>query len=126
MPPPFLPHVWWPPLAVSSRGWVPASGHSHPLWIYPPPRTYPSPGRTWYQRYPVPCVDRHHSSGSSGGVRGAEKREIYAAAFSGHLFCDLFSRGQGDRGPLGPPGSATASPVNPLSCAGESSCLRSK
>ena len=43
------------------------------------------------------------SSGSSSRVRGAEKHEIYAAAFSGHLFYDLFSQGQGGHGPLGPP-----------------------
>ena len=49
------------------------------------------------------------SSGSSGRVRGgAEKHEIYAAAFSGHPFYDLFSQGRGGHGPLGPPGSATA------------------
>ena len=49
------------------------------------------------------------SSGSSGRVRGgAEKHEIYAAAFGGHLFYDLFSQGQGGHGPLAPPGSATA------------------
>ena len=49
------------------------------------------------------------SSGSSGGVRGAEKHEIYVAAFSGgHLFYDLLSQGQGGHGPLDPPhGSAT-------------------
>ena len=37
-----------------------------------------------------------NSSGSSGRVRGgAEKHEIYAAAFGGHPFYDLFSQGQG-------------------------------
>ena len=42
------------------------------------------------------------SSGSSGRVRGgAEKHKIYAAAFGGHLFYDLFSQGQG--GPSPPP-----------------------
>ena len=44
------------------------------------------------------------SSGSSGRVRGgAEKHEIYAAAFGGHLFYDLFLQGQGGNGPLAPP-----------------------
>ena len=44
------------------------------------------------------------SSGSSGRVRGAEKHEIYAVAFGGHLFYDLFSQGRGGgHGPLGPP-----------------------
>ena len=43
------------------------------------------------------------SSGSSGRVRGgAEKHEIYAAAFGGHLFYDLFLQGRGGHGPLGP------------------------
>ena len=46
------------------------------------------------------------SSGSSGWVRGAEKHEIYVAAFGGHIFYDLFSQG-----PLAPPpGSATDIP----------------
>ena len=53
-----------------------------------------------------------YSSGSSGRVRvrvwGAEKHEIYKAAFGGNLFYDLFSQGQGGHGPLGPPGSAAA------------------
>ena len=35
------------------------------------------------------------SSGSSGRVRGGEKHEIYAAAFGGHLFYDLFLQGRG-------------------------------
>ena len=50
------------------------------------------------------------SSGSSGRVRGgAEKHEIYVAAFGGHLFYDLFLQGQGGHGPpWPPPGSATA------------------
>ena len=45
------------------------------------------------------------SSGSSGRVRGgAEKHEIYVAAFVSHLFYDLFSQGRGGgHGPLGPP-----------------------
>ena len=43
------------------------------------------------------------SSGSSGLVRGAEKHEIYAAAFGGHLFYDLFSQGQwGSMAPSAP------------------------
>ena len=29
------------------------------------------------------------------GKEGAEKHEIYVAAFGGHLFYDLFSQGQG-------------------------------
>ena len=58
---------------------------------------------TWWQ----------HSSGSSGLVRErAEKHEIYAAAFGGHLFHDLFSQGQGGHGPLDPsPGSVTEAVV---------------
>ena len=39
------------------------------------------------------------------GKGGGEKHEIYAAAFGGHLFCDLFSQGRHPR----PHGSATAS-----------------
>ena len=55
------------------------------------------------------------SSGSSGRVGGgAEKHEIYAAAFGGHLFYDLFLQGQGGGPwPLGPPpGSATVYSVH--------------
>ena len=50
------------------------------------------------------------SSGSSGWVGGAEKHEIYAAAFGGHLFYDLFLQGRG-RGmdPSAYSGSAAAS-----------------
>ena len=38
------------------------------------------------------CVDNSVDAvaGSSGRVRGAEKHEIYVAAFGGHLFYDLF------------------------------------
>ena len=46
------------------------------------------------------------SSGSSSRVEGgggAEKHEIYAAKFGGHLFYDLFLQGRGGHGPLGPP-----------------------
>ena len=44
------------------------------------------------------------SSGSSGRVRGgAEKHEIYAAAFGGHLFYDLFLQGRGGPWPPWPP-----------------------
>ena len=43
------------------------------------------------------------SSGSSGRVRGGEKHEIYAAAFGGHLFYDLFLQGQGGPWPPQPP-----------------------
>ena len=50
------------------------------------------------------------SSGSSGRVsgEGAEKNQIYAAAFGGHLFYDKFlqSRGRG-LWPTLPPGSPT-------------------
>ena len=42
------------------------------------------------------------SSGSSSRVRGAEKHEIYSAAFGGHLFYDLFSP-CGGYSPLAPP-----------------------
>ena len=45
------------------------------------------------------------SSGSSGRVRGAEKHEIYAGAFGGHLFMTYFHRAGGEAMP--PPGSAT-------------------
>ena len=49
------------------------------------------------------------SCGSSGRVRGGgEKHEIYAAAFGGHLFYDLFLQGRGGPWPpRPPPGSAT-------------------
>ena len=48
--------------------------------------------------------DLNTSSGSSGQVRGgAEKHEIYTAAFGGHLFYDLFSQGQGGPWPPRPP-----------------------
>ena len=40
-----------------------------------------------------------------GGGGVAKKHGIYAAAFGGHLFYDLFSQGHG---PSAPPGSATA------------------
>ena len=44
------------------------------------------------------------SSGSSGRVEGrAEKHEIYAAEFGGHLFYDLFLQGRGSHGPPRPP-----------------------
>ena len=36
-----------------------------------------------------------------------EKHEIYAAAFDGHLYYDLFLQGGGGHGPLGSPGFAT-------------------
>ena len=36
-------------------------------------------------------------------VRGAEKHEIYAATFGGHLFYDLFVQGQGDMTPSASP-----------------------
>ena len=52
-------------------------------------------------------LSQESSSGSSGWVRGAKKHEIYAAAFGGHFFHDLFSQGRGGAWPLGPPGSAT-------------------
>ena len=49
------------------------------------------------------------SSGSSRRVRGAEKHEIYATAFGGHLFYDLFSQGWGGGG-----GIAPSAPADPL------------
>ena len=42
------------------------------------------------------------SSRSSGRVRGGEKHEIYAAAFGGHLFYDLFLQGRGGMAPSAP------------------------
>ena len=62
----------------------------------------------------IPCIRRWWvlipgvgtyplSSGSSSRVRGAEKHEIYVAAFGGHLFYDLFLQDWGGHGPLGPP-----------------------
>ena len=52
-----------------------------------------------------PFYNIHPSSGSSGRVRGgAEKHEIYAAAFGGHLFYDLFLQGRGGAmAPSAPP-----------------------
>ena len=48
---------------------------------------------------------RIFSSGSNDWVMwSCEKHEIYAGAFGGHLFYDLFSQGQGGgHGPLAPP-----------------------
>ena len=46
------------------------------------------------------------TNGSSIRVRGAEKHEIYAATFGGHLLYDLFLQGRGAWLPR-PPGSAT-------------------
>ena len=53
------------------------------------------------------------SSGSSGrGGGGGKKHEIYATAFGGHLFYDLFLQGRGGHVPLPPPpGSAAGDPV---------------
>ena len=70
--------------------------------------------------YPLDA-EPHSSSGSSGRVRGAEKHEIYAAAFGGHLFYDLFLQGLGGPWPPRPPRSATAFPLEcrpplPLGC----------
>ena len=42
-----------------------------------------------------------------GGVWGAEKNEIYAAKFGGHLFYDLFLQGRGG-------GMAPSAPLDPL------------
>ena len=42
-------------------------------------------------------------------LRGAEKHEIYVAAVSGHLFCELFWQGWGGMAPH-PTGSATVTP----------------
>ena len=45
---------------------------------------------------------------AAAGKGGAEKHEIYAATFGGHLFYDLFLQGRGGAmAPLAPPGSAT-------------------
>ena len=58
----------------------------------------------------VYLVKKGNSSGSSGRIEGgAEKHEIYAAAFGSHLFYDLFSQGLGGgaMAPSAPPGSAT-------------------
>ena len=43
----------------------------------------------------------------AAGYGGAEKHEIYVAAFVGHLFYDLFSQGRGGPMAPSPPGSAT-------------------
>ena len=55
-----------------------------------------------------------YDSGSSGRVKGegGKKHEIYAGAFGGHLFYDLFSQGRGRVWPPRPPGSATVVSVN--------------
>ena len=42
------------------------------------------------------------SGGSSGRVRGGEKHEIYAAAFSSHLFMTYFHRARGAMAPSTP------------------------
>ena len=60
--------------------------------------------------YPIPLQKRIQLLG-----KGGEKHEIYAVAFGGHhfynLFYNLFLQGRGGHGPLGyPPGSATALP----------------
>ena len=63
----------------------------------------------WVKTVLLLCREPLSSSGSSGRVRGAEKHEIYAAAFGGHLFYDPFSQGRGGPWPpRPPPGSATA------------------
>ena len=46
------------------------------------------------------------------GKGGAEKYEIYAATFGGHLFYDLFSKGGGHFPHRPPAGSATECNVN--------------
>ena len=43
------------------------------------------------------------SIGSSRGVGGGKKHEIYVAAFGGHLFYDLFVQGWGGMAPSVPP-----------------------
>ena len=48
-----------------------------------------------FQHRKVTFREAVHSSVSSGRVRGGKKHEIYAAAFGGHLFYDLFSQGRG-------------------------------
>ena len=54
----------------------------------------------------IPCkLPINISSGSSDRVRGegeAEKHEIYAAAFGGHLFMTYFYRTREGEWPLGP------------------------
>ena len=68
----------------------------------------PSMNLSYSGEFVLSCVstDGLSSSGSSGRVGGAEKHEIYADAFGGHLFYDLFSQGQGGpwhpRPPLDP------------------------
>ena len=83
--------------AWGSRKWplsiMPLVSHRPHGTPPPPPKSLPQ--ACWNL---LPC-----SSGSSGGVRGAGKHEIYVGAFSGHLFYDLFSQGRGGHGPLGPP-----------------------
>ena len=55
------------------------------------------PDRKWHHTTPPP------SSGSSGRIRGqAEKHEIYAATFGGHLFYDLFIQVRGGAWPPRP------------------------
>ena len=59
----------------------------------------PKQGISGPTKRPMPSRIFHdsmkNSSGSSGRVSGGEKLKIYAAAFSGHLFHDLFSHGRG-------------------------------
>ena len=75
------------------------------LWIQTIRMTRSNPFHLCFQGH---FPSRSYSSGSSDWVRGgAEKHEIYAATFGGHLFYDLFLQGRGGHGPLGPPGSAT-------------------
>ena len=72
-----------------------------PPWI---PPTMHAPLATHTPCMPPLCMPSLCSSGSSGRVRGgAEKHEIYAAAFGGHLFYDLFLQGQGGPWPPRPP-----------------------
>ena len=47
---------------------------------------------------PLIQIVMQFSSGSSSQVEGAERQEIYLAAFVSHLFYDLFSQGLGGGG----------------------------
>ena len=73
VPPSCWLYMWWLPLGVSPKGWVPPSGPclgdgymgAHPL-IYPPEEwtcdhAYPPPERTWDQGYHPSSLwtDRH-------------------------------------------------------------------
>ena len=90
---------------------APWAGHpwtAHPCWTaHIPGQHTHTPGQHTHTSWPPRSTSQQvgdTSSGSSGRVRGgAKKHEIYAAAFGGHLFNDLFSRGQGGSWPPRPP-----------------------